>query len=106
MATGELLMFTDADTRHAPDTLRHSVSTLIAHDVDLLTAFPRQEMLTWGERLTVPVLSFSVLCFFPILVAKKLRLAALSVTIGQFMLFRRQAFQRCPDLERFRHIVG
>lgn len=91
-ATGGLLLFTDADTRHAPDTLRESVAALIVQQADLLTAFPRQDMLTWGERLTVPILSFSILSFFPILLIKRLRLAALSVTIGQFMLFRRNAF--------------
>ena len=101
-ATGELILFTDADTRHAPDTLRDSVSALVARRADLLTAFPHQEMLTWGEKLTVPILSFSVLCFFPMLVAKTLRLPALSVTIGQFMLFRRQAFEAIGGYARVR----
>jgi chlorobactene glucosyltransferase len=92
-ATGELLLFTDADTRHAPNSLQDSVSALLVEHADLLTAFPRQEMLTWGERLMVPILSFSIFCFFPIRVAEKLRLPALSVTMGQFMLFRRMAFE-------------
>jgi chlorobactene glucosyltransferase len=101
-ATADLLLFTDADTRHEPNTLRDSVSALMAQRVDLLTVFPRQDMLTWGERLTVPILSFSILCFFPLLLAKKLRLPALSVTIGQFMLFRRQAFDAIGGYEAVR----
>jgi chlorobactene glucosyltransferase len=92
-ATGELILFTDADTRHATRILRQSVSALLACQADLLTAFPLQEMHTWGERLTVPILSFSVFGFFPIVIAEKLRLSRLSVTIGQFMLFRRSAFE-------------
>jgi chlorobactene glucosyltransferase len=92
-ATGDLLLFTDADTRHSPKTLREAVSALLARRLDLLTAFPREEMLTWGERLTVPILSFSIFCFFPMLLATKLRLPALTVTIGQFMLFRRPVFE-------------
>jgi chlorobactene glucosyltransferase len=92
-ATGDLLLFTDADTRHKPGTLRDAVSALIAQRLDLLTVFPREEMLTWGERLTVPILAFSIFCFFPMLLATKLRIPAVTVTIGQFMLFRRQAFQ-------------
>lgn len=91
-ATGDLILFTDADTRHASNTLRESVSALIAQQADLITAFPREEMHTWGERLTIPILSFSVFAFFPIVIAEKLGLSRLSVTIGQFMLFRRLAF--------------
>lgn len=101
--TGDLILFTDADTRHEPDTLRDSVSALIARDADLLTGFPREEMLTWGERLTVPILAFGVLCFFPILLAEKLRLPAFSTTIGQFMLFRRSAFEAIGGYEAVRH---
>jgi len=92
-ASGELILFTDADTRHEPHALRDSVSALIAQNADLLTGFPREEMRTWGEKLTVPILAFGVMCFFPILLAEKLRLPAFSVTIGQFMLFRRSAFE-------------
>ena len=92
-ATSDLILFTDADTWHAPTTLRESVSALIAQQADLLTAFPREEMYTWSERLTVPILSFSVFGFFPIVLAEKLGLSRLSVTIGQFMLFRRHAFE-------------
>jgi len=40
-ATGELILFTDADTRHTPDMLRASVSALLAEGADLVTAFPR-----------------------------------------------------------------
>ena len=98
-ATGELILFTDADTRHQPNTLRDSVSALLAQNADLVTAFPREEMLTWGERLTVPIMGFGLFCFFPILLAEKFRLPAFSMTIGQFMLFRRSAFESIGGYE-------
>jgi chlorobactene glucosyltransferase len=101
-ATGKLLLFTDADTRHAPNTLCDSVSALLAQNVDLVTAFPREEMVTWGEIFTVPVLGFSIFCFFPMLLAEKFRLPAFSVTIGQFMLFRRSAFDAIGGYEAIR----
>jgi chlorobactene glucosyltransferase len=91
-ATGKLILFTDADTRHKPNTLRDSISALLTQHADLVTAFPLEEMVTWGERLTVPILGFSIFCFFPMLLAEKFRLPAFSVSIGQFMLFRRSAF--------------
>jgi len=101
-ATGELLLFTDADTHHKPNTLRDSVSALLAQQADLVTAFPLEEMVTWGERFTVPILGFSIFCFFPLLLAEKFNLSAFSVSIGQFMLFRRSAFDAIGGYEAIR----
>jgi chlorobactene glucosyltransferase len=91
-ADGDLLLFTDADTRHGPGMLRAAVAALEAEQADLLTAFLRQDVLSWGERLTVPVLFWSVFSFLPIGLAHRLRLPALSLTNGQFMLLRRAAY--------------
>ena len=93
-ARGELLLFVDADTTHQPNTLSQSVSALLTEQVDLLTALPRQLVLTWGERLVVPVLYFSLMVFVPLPLAYRLRLPVFSVAIGQFMLFRRTAYER------------
>lgn len=101
-ATGELILFVDADTRHTPDMLLDSVSALVAEGADLVTAFPREEVVTWGERLLVPVIGFGLFTFIPIRLVQKLRLAALSVTIGQFMLFRRAAYDAVGGYEAVR----
>lgn len=101
-ASGDLLLFTDADTRHAPDMLRASVSALIAERADLVTAFPREEVVTLGEKLLVPFLGFGISTFIPIRLVQKLRWAALAVTIGQFMLFRREAYERAGGFEAVR----
>lgn len=91
-AQGELILFVDADTRHHPAMLTEAVSTLFATQADLLSGLPRQELITWGERLTLPVLSWAILSFFPIRLIKHLPFAFMSVAVGQFMLFRRNAY--------------
>jgi chlorobactene glucosyltransferase len=101
-STGDLLLFTDADTRHAPGMLRASVSALLAERADLVTAFPREEIATWGEKLIVPFMGFGILTFLPLRLVQKLRWTALSVTIGQFMLFRRPAYERIGGFEAVR----
>ena len=91
-AQGELLLFTDADTLHRPDTLKIIVTTLMGEQADLVTGFPRQEVHTWGERLLVPFFSWAFLCFIPLALAYKLRLPFLSMAVGEMMLFRREAY--------------
>jgi len=93
-AEGELLLFTDADTRHHPHTFGDAVAALLAEEADLLTALPRYEVVSWAERLVVPVLAWSIFSFLPLGLARRLRLPALSATVGQFMLFRRRAYEQ------------
>ena len=102
VATGELILFTDADTRHSPYMLCDSVSALFAEGADLVTAFPREEVVTWGERLLVPVIGWGIFTFIPIHLVQKMRLPSLSITIGQFMLFRRTAYDAIGGYEAVR----
>jgi chlorobactene glucosyltransferase len=53
-ATGEWLLFTDADTVHTPGSVRLGLGCAISLNVDMLSAFPRQRAESWGERLMVP----------------------------------------------------
>ncbi len=101
-AQGDLLLFTDADTFHQPQTLRAIVTALIGEQADLLTGFPRQEMYTWGERLLVPFFTWAFYCFNPLVITYRLRLPALSDAVGQMMLFRRQAYQAIGGHEGIR----
>jgi chlorobactene glucosyltransferase len=93
-AESELLLFTDADTRHNPHTFRDGVAALLAEEADLLTALPCYEVVSWGERLVIPVLAWSIFSFLPLGLAHRLRLPALSASAGQFMLFRRRAYEQ------------
>lgn len=91
-ASGDLLLFVDADTRHHPEALANAVAALQSEDADLVTALPRQVVGTWAERLVIPILPWSVLSFIPLAIAHRVRLPLLAVAVGQFMLFRRTAY--------------
>jgi chlorobactene glucosyltransferase len=53
-ATGSLLLFTDADTRHAPDLVTRLVAARAQRQVELMSVAGRQDMLTVWERATQP----------------------------------------------------
>ena len=55
-ASGEILLFTDADTVHAPDLIARSVNTMRARGAELLTVGGRQELKTFWERVVQPQL--------------------------------------------------
>lgn len=102
-ARGDLLLFTDADTHHIPATLAHSVAAMQQEGIHLLTALPRQEVITWSEKLIVPFMNWAIHSYLPLRLAQKLQLPAFSLTIGQYMLFQRQAFDAIGG---FRAAIG
>lgn len=62
-STGEWLLFTDADTIHAPRSVLEGVTLATRLDTALLSAFPHQRTGTWAERIMV---SF-IIDFFPLI---------------------------------------
>jgi chlorobactene glucosyltransferase len=54
VATGDLLLFTDADTEHHPELLARAVEALREDRADAVSLIGRQEMVTFGERLVQP----------------------------------------------------
>ncbi len=93
-AAGDLLLFTDADTRHHPLALRDAVAALTAERADLLTVLPHQDIATWAERLIVPIIPWSMFALIPLGLAHWLRRPSMTAAVGQFMLFRREAYER------------
>jgi glycosyltransferase involved in cell wall biosynthesis len=56
-ATGELLLFTDADTKHANSVISLAVSHLLSLELDALTVIPRMLCLDVITKITLPMIS-------------------------------------------------
>ncbi|MCB0161394.1 MAG: glycosyltransferase family 2 protein, partial [Caldilineaceae bacterium] len=54
-ATGDVLLFTDADVCWEAGALSAVIRLQASLDADLLTVWPTQATVTWGERLVVPL---------------------------------------------------
>ena len=56
-ARGELLMFTDADSKHLPSTMSLAVGHLMSQNLEALTAVPRLICNDFWTKMTLPVLA-------------------------------------------------
>jgi chlorobactene glucosyltransferase len=56
-ARGELLMFTDADSRHLPSAMPLAVGHVVSQNLDALTAVPRLICNDFWTKMTIPVLA-------------------------------------------------
>ncbi|HEX5741316.1 MAG TPA: glycosyltransferase family 2 protein [Pilimelia sp.] len=90
-ATGELLVYCDADVRLAPGALDALWQQWHRQRADLFSVFPRQLTGTLGERLLVPLIDETLLAFLP---HPLLRAPAPSAAAanGQLLGFRRAAY--------------
>lgn len=93
-ARGRWLLFTDADTVHHPQTVSWALTAAKENRADLVTMVPRAVTHTFGEQLLLPIIPFGILGLFPLALGARLRIPALTMAIGTFMLFRRETYER------------
>jgi chlorobactene glucosyltransferase len=106
VATGDLLLFTDADTAHGPEVLARAVSALVTESADMLTLMPRQEMPGFWERVIQPVLILVIGVRFGTMERlNRNRDPRRALANGQFILTTRGAYERVGGHERVRHTV-
>ena len=86
-ARGKYLLFLDADVRIRNNLIGRTVSFAVRHDLGLISIFPKQIIITSGERMTVPVMNYILVSLLPLVLVRKLRFPSLSAANGQFMFF-------------------
>jgi chlorobactene glucosyltransferase len=92
-AKGDLLVFTDADTRHHPDLLSHAVAVLERERADMVTVVPHQECLTIWERLVMPQICVLLGFRFHPEVVNRARHPRDLIASGQFILVHRPGYE-------------
>ncbi len=91
-SSGELLLFTDADTNHSKNVISLAVSHLGSFDLDALSAIPKMVTLDFWTRITLPMISTFL----------HTRFSALNVNnpakktgyfFGSFFILKRQTYE-------------
>ena len=88
----DILLFTDADVFWQPGAVTALVAEMQRSQADLLTVWPTQVTVTWGERLTVPLMALAVLGYLPLRLAHDFYHPLAAAANGQCMAFRRAAY--------------
>ncbi|NHK30662.1 MAG: glycosyltransferase [Asgard group archaeon] len=94
VARGEILLFTDADTWHKPNSLRITVSVLLKKKAGLFTMLPYQDIKKWWECI-IPIYFFlSHLTSGGIKRVNDPKEHDSFLGIGQYLLFTREAYDK------------
>lgn len=84
------LLFTDADTEHAPGSLRRSLALAAGSGAGLLSLLARQRCRSFWERLLLP---YAYALYF-VGAGRANQPGGTPLANGQYMLFRREAYER------------
>jgi chlorobactene glucosyltransferase len=105
-ARGEILLFTDADTRHEPELLARSVGALEQERADLVTVAPFQRCVTFWERVIMPQIWLLLgLRFHPARVNRARRERDV-IANGQYILMPRSSYEAIGTHAAVRHEVA
>ena len=107
VARGDLLCFTDADTRHGPELLARSVNAMRAREAALFTVAGRQEAHSFWEKVVQPFV-------FALMLSRYGGLESMSraknprnrIANGQYLLFTRDAYLAVGGHASVRDHVG
>lgn len=102
---GELLLFLDADTEVQPNILKHIVYSMNYYNLDMLTIWPRQKLVTFWEQTIIPVVFYTLFTLLPSIyvyrnprwMPSKLRkkmAPKFAVACGQCLAFRRDVYEK------------
>ncbi len=104
-ATGEVLVFIDADVVLQPGAIAATVTMMREDDLDLLSPYPRQIAGTAIERATQPLVTWSWLATMPLHPAEHTGYPSLAAAIGQFLVVDADAYRASGGHTAVRDVI-
>jgi chlorobactene glucosyltransferase len=93
-AQGHTIITIDADVRLDKSAVAALLAEKSVGKADLLTCFPLQTMKTFGETLTVPLMTWSHIGFVPIPLVNNMRNENVSLANGQVLVMDKALYQK------------
>jgi chlorobactene glucosyltransferase len=98
-ARGEILLLTDADTTHAPTSVSWAASNIEKLNVDMVSGYVGQELRTFGEKITVPLMFMLTGFILPLALNRLKKVSVFSSAIGQYIAIKKDVFLKCGAYE-------
>jgi chlorobactene glucosyltransferase len=96
---GEWLLFTDADTWHAPNALQRALDAALGSDSDLYSLGSAQVLPGFWEKVMMPMAYLGITMMYPIKKVNDPR-SPVALANGQFILIRRAVYDKLGGYAR------
>jgi chlorobactene glucosyltransferase len=98
-ATGEILIFTDADTIWSNQAVQQIVTAMQKTKADALSAWCGQILTDWFAKLVTPWATWSILAFLPLWLVPNKNFPRVATANGQLLVFRRACYDAIGGFE-------
>ncbi|RIW39107.1 glycosyltransferase [Bacillus salacetis] len=104
-ATGDYLLFLDADVKLQPGTVQQGLRFLKSKKAGMITGFPKFPVTSLLERWLVPLQQFFVVFHLPIWAANHTTREEFTAAHGAFLFFSREAYEASGGHEGIRDSI-
>ncbi|MBN1369158.1 MAG: glycosyltransferase [Dehalococcoidaceae bacterium] len=105
-ASGQWLLFVDADTIHAPEMIGSTLKLACQTGADLMSGMPRQLGSSLPQKIAIPVLYFIIMAWLPVWYLQSSKgNPRPCVAIGQFMLFKSEFYREIGGHESVKNRI-
>jgi chlorobactene glucosyltransferase len=98
-ATGDILIFTDADTQHSKTSVSWGVTNILYHKVDFLSGYTRQIFASVGDAMVVINMFLNTVILLPLWLVKPTKSSSFAMGLGQYMCFKKESYFRYGGFE-------
>ena len=103
-ATGDLLLFTDADTRYSEKVISFAVAHLLSEKLDVLTVIPRLLCLDNITKITLPMLSIFLHSRYSALNVNNPK-KGIGYFFGSFFIIKKEIYEKIGTHEKVKHEI-
>ena len=103
---GEYLLFTDADTIHNQDSIAFAMTNMKVHKADMLSGYIKEKMVTFGERITIPLIFMLTGFVLPLFLNRVTPFPFTSVAIGQYIMIKKKVFESVGGYEAMKTLIS
>lgn len=96
-AKGEILIFTDADTRHSPNAIVQTVGWIENLNLGFLSSMPQQITETFWEKLIVPIIDVVAYGMLPMWLTYYSKSPQLAAANGQWIAIKRTSYTKIGE---------
>jgi len=93
-AEGNYFLFIDADVTMEKDAVGSALFEIQNKNADILSVFPKQIILSFGEKAVVPFLNWLLISFIPVNFISSPKYKSLAGANGQFILWKKETYEK------------
>lgn len=98
-AEGDILLFTDADTKHSKTSVSWGATNLLFHDVDYCSGYTRQIFSSISDAVVVINMFLNTVMLLPLWLVKPTKSKSFAMALGQYMCFKKDSYFKYGGFE-------